>query len=106
MGPAVHYPGMAPTIKQFPKGVKWCVEGQTSISEKLRRNSKPISTVSQGAVNEVVIRLNSTHRKVPGYQTPLEVFTAYIIKVFELTLEFRRRLVSKTTFFETDPATW
>ena len=32
--------------------------------------------VSQGAVNEVVARLNSTPRKVLGYQTPLEVFTA------------------------------
>jgi IS30 family transposase len=30
--------------------------------------------VSQGAVNEVVIRLNSTPRKVLGYQTPSEVF--------------------------------
>jgi transposase, IS30 family len=34
--------------------------------------------VSQEAVNEVVIRLNSTPRKVLGYQTPLEVFTAHI----------------------------
>jgi transposase, IS30 family len=32
--------------------------------------------VSQGAVNEVVAHLNSTPRKVLGYQTPLEVFTA------------------------------
>jgi transposase, IS30 family len=34
--------------------------------------------VSQGAVNEVVARLNSTPRKVLGYQTPLEVFTAHM----------------------------
>ena len=32
--------------------------------------------VSQGAVNEVGNHLNSTSRKVLGYQTPLEVFTA------------------------------
>ena len=32
--------------------------------------------VSQETVNEVVIRLNSTPRKVLGYQTPLEVFAA------------------------------
>ena len=32
--------------------------------------------VSQGAVTEVVARLNSTPRKVLGYQAPLEVFTA------------------------------
>jgi transposase, IS30 family len=32
--------------------------------------------VSQEAVNEVVAHLNSTPRKVLGYQTPLEVFTA------------------------------
>ncbi|HZA21029.1 MAG TPA: IS30 family transposase [Dehalococcoidia bacterium] len=36
--------------------------------------------VSQGAVNEVVIRLNSTPRQVLGYQTPSEVFTAHIMK--------------------------
>jgi IS30 family transposase len=35
-----------------------------------------VRLVSQEAVNEVVIRLNSTPRKVLGYQTPLEVFTA------------------------------
>jgi IS30 family transposase len=29
-------------------------------------------------VNEVVIRLNGTPRKVLGYQTPVEVFTAHI----------------------------
>jgi IS30 family transposase len=34
--------------------------------------------VSQEAVNEVVIRLNSTPRKVLGYQTPSEVFTAHL----------------------------
>ena len=34
--------------------------------------------VSQEAVNEVVARLNSTPRKVLGYQTPLEVFTAHL----------------------------
>jgi transposase, IS30 family len=32
--------------------------------------------VSQEVVNEMVARLNSTSRKVLGYQTPLEVFTA------------------------------
>jgi IS30 family transposase len=36
--------------------------------------------VSQGAVNEVVARLNSTPRKVLGYQTPSEVFTAHIMQ--------------------------
>jgi transposase, IS30 family len=36
--------------------------------------------VSQGAVNEVVIRRNSTPGKVLGYQTPSEVFTAHIMK--------------------------
>jgi transposase, IS30 family len=36
--------------------------------------------VSQEAVNEVVIRLNSTPRKVLGYQTPSEVFTAHIMQ--------------------------
>ena len=35
--------------------------------------------VSQEAVNEVVIRLNRTPRKVLGYQTPSEVFTAHIM---------------------------
>jgi IS30 family transposase len=35
--------------------------------------------VSQGAVNEVVTQLNATPRKVLGYQTPSEVFTAHII---------------------------
>jgi IS30 family transposase len=33
--------------------------------------------VSQGAVTEVVARLNSTPRQVLGYQTPVEVFTAH-----------------------------
>ena len=37
-------------------------------------------TVSQGAVNEVVIRRNSTPRQVLGSQTPSEVFTAHIMK--------------------------
>jgi IS30 family transposase len=46
--------------------------------------------VSQETVNEVVIRINSTPRKVLGYQTPSEVFTAHIMRrVFGLTLEFR-----------------
>src|SRR5919106_217832 len=36
--------------------------------------------VSQGAANEVVIRLNSTPRKVLGYQTPSEVVTAHIMQ--------------------------
>ena len=36
--------------------------------------------VSQETVNEVVIRLNSTPRKVLGYQTPSEVFTAHIMQ--------------------------
>jgi IS30 family transposase len=36
--------------------------------------------VSQEAVNEVVIRLNSTPRKVLSYQTPSEVFTAHIMQ--------------------------
>ncbi len=36
--------------------------------------------VSQEAVNEVVIRLNSTPRKVLGYQTPSEVFTAHLMQ--------------------------
>jgi IS30 family transposase len=36
--------------------------------------------VSQGGVNEVVIRLNNTPRKILGYQTPSEVFTAHIMK--------------------------
>ena len=36
--------------------------------------------VSQETVNEVVIRLNSTLRKVLGYQTPSEVFTAHIMQ--------------------------
>jgi IS30 family transposase len=36
--------------------------------------------VSQEAVNEVVIRRNSTPRKVLGYQTPSEVFTAHIMQ--------------------------
>jgi hypothetical protein len=35
--------------------------------------------VSQRAVNEVVISLNSTLRKVLGYQTSSEVFTAHIM---------------------------
>ena len=34
--------------------------------------------VSQGAVNAVVARLNSRPRKVLGYQTPSEVFTAHM----------------------------
>jgi transposase, IS30 family len=34
--------------------------------------------VSQGAVNQVVARLNSTPRQVLGYQTPLEVFTEHM----------------------------
>jgi IS30 family transposase len=36
--------------------------------------------VSQEIVNEVVMRLNSTPRKVLGYQTPSEVFTAHIMQ--------------------------
>jgi transposase, IS30 family len=36
--------------------------------------------VSQGTVDEVVVRLNSTPRKVLGYQTPSEVFTAHIMQ--------------------------
>jgi transposase, IS30 family len=36
--------------------------------------------VSQGAVNEEVIRRNSTPRQVLGYQTPSEVFTAHNYK--------------------------
>jgi hypothetical protein len=36
--------------------------------------------VSQGAVNEVVIRLDGTPRKVLGDQTPSEVFTAHIMQ--------------------------
>jgi IS30 family transposase len=36
--------------------------------------------VSQETVNEVVARLNSTPRKVLGYQTPSEVFTAHIMQ--------------------------
>jgi IS30 family transposase len=36
--------------------------------------------MSQGAMNEVVIRLNSTPRKVLGYQTLSEVFTAHIMQ--------------------------
>ena len=36
--------------------------------------------VSQEAVNEVVIRLNSTPRKVLGYQTPSEVFTTHLMQ--------------------------
>ena len=39
--------------------------------------------VSQEAVNEVVIRLNSTPRKVLGYQTPSEVFTAHLMQVMQ-----------------------
>lgn len=35
--------------------------------------------VSQQQVNDVVARLNSTPRKVLGYQTPLEVFTAHLM---------------------------
>jgi transposase, IS30 family len=34
--------------------------------------------VSQGAVNQVVARLNSTPRRVLGYQTLLEAFTAHM----------------------------
>ena len=36
--------------------------------------------VSQETVNEVVIRRNSTPRKVLGYQTLSEVFTAHIMQ--------------------------
>ena len=36
--------------------------------------------VSQETLNEVVARLNSTPRKVLGYQTPSEVFTAHIMQ--------------------------
>jgi transposase, IS30 family len=36
--------------------------------------------VSQETVNEVVARLNRTPRKVLGYQTPSEVFTAHIMQ--------------------------
>jgi IS30 family transposase len=36
--------------------------------------------VSQETVNEVVIRLNSTPRKVLGYRTPSEVFTAHVMQ--------------------------
>jgi IS30 family transposase len=36
--------------------------------------------MSQEAVNEVVIRRNSTPRKVLGHQPPSEVFTAHIIQ--------------------------
>jgi IS30 family transposase len=36
--------------------------------------------VSQGAVNEVVARRNSTPRKGLGYKTPSEVFTAHIMQ--------------------------
>jgi IS30 family transposase len=39
--------------------------------------------VSQEAVDEVVIRLNSTPRKVLGYQTPSEVFTAHLMQVMQ-----------------------
>ena len=35
--------------------------------------------VSQQPVNDVVARLNRTPRKVLGYQTPLEVFTAHLM---------------------------
>jgi hypothetical protein len=35
--------------------------------------------VSQEQVNEVVARLSNTPRKILNYQTPLEVFTSYMM---------------------------
>jgi hypothetical protein len=48
-------------------------------------------------------RLGRSPCKVLNYKTLLEVFTAHIMKVFGLTLEFRREYVSKKTLFETTP---
>jgi hypothetical protein len=45
-------------------------------------------------------QLSRSPCKVLGYQTPLEVFTAHVWKVFGLTREFRKRGVSKRKVFE------
>jgi IS30 family transposase len=70
------------------------------VLEKLKLGWSPqqISGRLKGEVNEVVNRLNSTPRKVLGYQIPLEVFTAHIMKVFGLTLEFRPPSSQKQPF--------
>ena len=39
--------------------------------------------VSQEQVNEVVARLNSIPRKVPNYQTPREVFSEQLARLFQ-----------------------
>ena len=60
--------------------------------------------VSQEAVNEVVIRRNSTPRKVLGYQPPQKFLQLILCKVFGLRLEFRCHFVSKRTLFEPSAA--
>jgi hypothetical protein len=57
-------------------------------------------------VNEVVIRLNGTPRKVLGYQTPQKFLQLILRKVFGLTLEFRRRDISERALSEISCLVW
>jgi hypothetical protein len=50
---------------------------------------------------EMARRLSRSPCKALGYQPPLEVFTAYIMQVFGLTLEFRSGGVSKRVVSDT-----
>jgi IS30 family transposase len=52
----------------------------STILERGKGERTDFQLVSQGEVNEVVIRLNSTPRKVLSYQTPSEVFTDHIMQ--------------------------
>jgi hypothetical protein len=71
--------------------------GRSPILPLMFRQPASLLSVAAHNRNHPLARLNSTPRKVLSYQTPLEVFTAHIMKSVRIELEFRRRCVSKTS---------
>jgi hypothetical protein len=75
--------------------------GRSPILPLMFRQPASLPSVAAHNRNHPLARLNSTPRKVLSYQTPLEVFTAHIMKSVRIEPEFRRWFVSKTDVFDT-----